>query len=456
MSCSTSKQFFLRLASMVAASVLLAANAPRCCVRSPLPPPPICERFWGGDAIALVDVTEINEHGHTRRVQLRTVDVFRGQVPAELTISDQRTDCGVSFPAKARYLAWLWQTKTGKWQGYADLGDDAAEDLKFAQSVKNLPPEGRIFGTLDKPRRSRILAQSVQSTKLPDRNGVTLVATSGSRRYSAAVSHELAFDFPALAPGKYEVQVEGLPSILSVDLQNIEVHAGGCNELILFSASSATVAGHVTGAGQPPRFAQISLVPVDQQRNLSRDASKWVLTEDSTGSFAFKHVDPGQYMLAFELNHSPTLSVPYASRFYPQASDEKQAAVISIGAGEAIDNLKFDVGDEVQRRHVRVRVVWADGSPAENATAYLRDAHNPYSSVADKQTLTDARGQALLEGFINTDYDVAANAVCKGHSISKKVQTKVIPASVTDAFVTLTVQGHKCSLFDWQSTQEDK
>jgi len=180
------------------------------------------------------------------------------------------------------------------------------------------------------------------------------------------------------------------------------------------------------------------------------------MTKGSDNAFEFKQVEPGKYIIGFEIGHSPTINVPYDSRYYPEGKDPARAAEVEVHKGEKIENLKFNIGNEVPRRLVRVRVSWADGSPAENATAYLRDAHNPYSSVAGKQTPTDSKGEAVLEGFINTDYDVDANAVCKGRSSSNKIQKRIIPASSTDAFVTLTVRGPKCSLIDWQLSNEDE
>ncbi|HXY01677.1 MAG TPA: hypothetical protein VEI54_12210 [Candidatus Limnocylindrales bacterium] len=226
--------------------------------------------------------------------------------------------------------------------------------------------------------------------------------------------------------------------------------------MTLFSASSATIAGHLVAAGEMPRFAQVFLIPTESLSRSHAGSKRWVMTEGNDTAFEFKHVEPGKYILGFEIGHSATLNVPYDSRYYPEGNEAARATEIEVHSGERIANIEFGVGNEVKRRHVRVRVTWSDGSPAENATAYLRDAHNPYSSVADEQTPTNAKGEAVLEGFINTDYDVDANAVCKGRSSSNSIEKKIIPASSEDAFVTLTVKGRKCSLVNWQLEIEDE
>lgn len=442
------RQAFFRFAAGTGVFVILTASVVLACVPSPFPPPPICERFWEGDAVGLVDVVHIEEPRTGRQVTLHLVQAYRGDVPSDFTVSDPRTDCGVDFPHRGRYLAWFSRTKSGKWTGSADLGDSAAEDLEYAQSVKNAPDTGRIFGTLDKPRRNLFVSTPAQPQELPDRSGVTIVAVSQNKQYRATVKRDLTFDLSTLPKGTYEVRVEGLPPNLAVDSQNLQVHGGGCSESELFAQSSASVSGRVFAVGELPHFGLVYLVDLASKEDPR--LSRWVATDAKTGGFEFKHVDPGRYALGFGIGHSPTLDSPYASRYFPNAIEEAKASVLEIHPGEELKDIEFSLGNEVARRQVRVQVTWADGSPAVNATAYLRDAHDPYSSVADEQTPTDANGEAVLAGFVDTDYDVAANAVCKGHSASRQVETKTIPASAEDALVALTVKGRKCRLVDWQ------
>jgi hypothetical protein len=435
-----------RMVSTIVVSGLLGSGPALGCVRSPFEPRPICQRFWQDDSVALVEVTGIQERGYNRQVTFRIVDAYRGKPPAELSIKDQRTDCGVTFPSKGEYLAWLSRTKSGEWQAYGDRADRVPDELKYAQSMKNPPQTGRIYGTLDKPRRNLFISAPNLPQHLPDRSGAIVVAENEQGRFAANVGPDLSFDFPSLLPGKYKVHVEGLPKELAVDSQEVEVHGGSCSELALFSASSAGIGGYVVGGGKQARFAQVFLIPASQASATKISHSIWVMTNGDSDAFAFKHVAPGKYILAFELGHSPILDVPYASGFFPEGLDSQKAAVIKVHPTEKIEGLKFDIGSEVQRRHVRVRVMWSDGSLAVNATAYLRDAHNPYSSVADEQTPTNANGEAILEGFVDTDYDVDANAICKGHSSSNQIEKKIIPSGPTDAFVELTVKGRKCPL----------
>src|SRR5260370_21777194 len=385
-----------RIGSVIVASALLCARVALGCEPSPLEPPPICERFWEEDAVALVDIQNIEIHDQDRWVTLRVIDVYRGSPPTGLTMRDPITTCGAKLGRKARYLAWFSKTKSGKWTAYGESVEDSTEDLKYAQTIRNRPTVGRIYGTLDKRRRSRFMIVSKEPEHGPSRTGTVVIAENESARFNAVVGTDLSFEFPTLPPGKYRIRVEGLPSNLTVDSEEIEVHGGGCNELALFSASSAGIAGRLVAAGRVPRFAQVFLISTATLGKSEPSFSPWVMTDGTAGAFQFKHVEPGRYVLGLEIGHSPTLDVPYASRYYPEGREATKATVIEVHAGERIGNIEFNVGSEVRRRRLRPRATWANGSPAINATAYLRDAHNPYSSVADEQTLTDANGEALL------------------------------------------------------------
>jgi len=227
-----------------------------------------------------------------------------------------------------------------------------------------------------------------------------------------------------------------------VTLRSLETYGGQPPA----DATIEDISGRVVFTGTLPHVGQVFLVDLASAGDRRGRFARWVLTDGSTGAFEFKHVAPGKYVLGFELGHSPTLGVPYASRYLPSGTDESKATVFEVTAGQEIKDVEFNPGSEVGRKHVHVRVTWEDGSPAVNGTAYLRDAHNPDSSVADEQTPTDSNGKAILEGFVDTGYDVDANAVCKGRSASKQIKKKIIPASSADAFVELTVKGRKCSL----------
>jgi hypothetical protein len=438
------------IASIIASAIIATPATALACSLSPFPPPPMCERFWNGDAVALIEVTDIHESNtNHRRVTLRVLDIFRGDPPLELTIKDPWTSCGVTFGQKGQYLAWLFH-ENDSWTAFGDRAgrwgdkDLTSEDLRYAQSMKHPPSTGRIFGTLDKPPQM-LFGQKNSNEPLPIRAGAVVVATGSSGTFQAAISPALNFELPGLAPGKYSVTVFGLRPELSVLPEEVEVHAGGCKQLYLSSGSSSEVKGRVYGRGRVPQTAWIHLIPTTQPP-VAHSREMKVFADSETGVFEFKHVDPGSYVLGFELGHSPTLDNPYAARYYPEAKDAASAKIIEVKAGQQIENLEFDLGTEVPRRLVHVRVTWSDGSPVHKATAYLRDAHNPYSSVAEEQTETDENGEVILEGFIDTDYDVDANAVCKGTAATRDIKKKVIPATPSNTSVQLHVIGKKCVL----------
>jgi len=435
---------------VIAVAVILYPTDTFGCSLSPLPLPPICERFWEGDAVALVEVIDIHESKtNNRRVTLRVLDVFRGNPPLELTIKDPWTSCGVAFGHKAQYLAWLTRDRD-TWTAYGDRAaaeggnSQVAEDLRYAQEMKHAPATARVFGTVDRSPALRFGTTS-HEMPTPNRTGAIIVATGDGGTYQAAVNSDSKFELAELVPGKYMISVLGLPRGLSVIPEEVTVVGGACKQMYLFSGSSAEISGRVFGSGKKPETAQVKLIPVGAHGG-DRSRENKVFVDTDSGNFEFKHVEPGQYVLGFELEHSPSLGIPYASRYYLDAKDLASAKVVEVKENQKITDIEFDLGREVPRRLVHVKVTWPDGSPVYKATAYLRDAHNPYSSVADEQTETDDHGEATLEGFIDTDYDVDANAVCRGNAATRDVKKKIIPAGTSEAFVNLRVPGRKCVL----------
>src|SRR5215467_3570373 len=164
--------------SLALAAFMTSSGMVLGCVVSRVPPPPICQRFWEEDAVALVNVQKIEKHTHQRFVTLQVVEIYRGAPPNELLFEDPVTDCGARFGHTGRYLTWLYRSKSGKWNAYGEPEETSAEDLRYAQSVRNAASVGRIYGTLDKPLRPPFMSVLRDPEQAPNRAGTMVVAES--------------------------------------------------------------------------------------------------------------------------------------------------------------------------------------------------------------------------------------------------------------------------------------
>jgi hypothetical protein len=204
---------------------------------------PMCERFWNHEAVALVDVIAIEKRPplNRRYVTLRTVEVFRGLPPSEITFPDPESTCGVNFETTGRQLVWLIQER-GKWRAFGDQDyENKAFDLAFARSMTKHPPAtAYIFGTAGRPNHKWTVMGGPPAMLSP-LEGALVVADRSGTRYEARVDKAGNFKLPDLPPGTYRVNVERLPSNIEGDPEEIELHGGACRELHLRPDTSGEI-----------------------------------------------------------------------------------------------------------------------------------------------------------------------------------------------------------------------
>jgi len=184
--------------SLLVPAFLMSSSTALGCVVSPVTPPPICQRFWEEDAVALVSVQKIEKRAQDRFVTLQASEIYRGAPPNELVMKDPVTDCGPNFGHTGLYLAWFYHSKSGKWKAYGEPVEASEEDLRYAQSMKNPPKVGHIYGTLDKQRRPPFMPILKNPDPGQNRAGTTVVAESENGLFRADVGSDLSFDFPRL------------------------------------------------------------------------------------------------------------------------------------------------------------------------------------------------------------------------------------------------------------------
>ena len=84
-----------------------------------------------------------------------------------------------------------------------------------------------------------------------------------------------------------------------------------------------------------------------------------------SGSFAFTKVAPGEYYIVLNPGQDvpEEFDAPYASTYYPDAVDKREAQKIQVTEGAKIENLVMRVGARMSERTVEGKVVWKSGRP---------------------------------------------------------------------------------------------
>jgi hypothetical protein len=143
-------------------------------------------------------------------------------------------------------------------------------------------------------------------------------------------------------------------------------------------------------SGKPLNDASLKLIPIrDDPFPGEGDETK----SDMNGSFCFKGVDSGKFLLAAEVNdHNQTTF----KGFYPSVSKRSDAGAIEVEAGNKLNGLNFILHDQPVHT-LRFRIVNAINLPMPaNLQVMFVDSVNPAKTTTTKQVLWLLTAQPYL------------------------------------------------------------
>ncbi|HEX9962656.1 MAG TPA: hypothetical protein VGB00_17115 [Pyrinomonadaceae bacterium] len=183
--------------------------------------------------------------------------------------------------------------------------------------------------------------------------------------------------------------------------------------LTFFSAENVFADGSLSGKllkfnGKPLAYTEIELVPIDSAKQIA-SRQLWATTA-ANGNFAFDKIPPGEYTLSINFGEKPTDLSPYATYFYPKASNRALAKIFEIYADTRIANLVFQLSPPLAKRKIFGKVFGKDGKPAANVYVALRDVDGDKDDVflSFSPIKTDAGGNFSLLSFEMRKYQVFA------------------------------------------------
>jgi hypothetical protein len=178
----------------------------------------------------------------------------------------------------------------------------------------------------------------------------------------------------------------------------------GCAEMSFSVQFSGLVSGKVTDAkGEPAKEVQVNLA---REEDAEKEWSAWT---DDEGRYEFHMVQPGNYLLGFNLRWAPDKDDPYPRTYYPGVKDKSEAALITVGDGEKLKGYDLSLPPRLIDREVKVTVVWPDGRPVVGASVSYELTDYEGSSLG-AGALTDEKGTVAIKLFDSHSYIVFANA----------------------------------------------
>jgi hypothetical protein len=243
-----------------------------------------------------------------------------------------------------------------------------------------------------------------------------------------------------LPPGRYRVYVR-LPQELEawtrlpVELELPSAHA--CALAALAVRPSTSVRGKVLLAdGRAAEGIPVSLARPSWEwwSPFWRATALTVLT-DVSGRYAFRGLQPGDYLVGFNLRHGSTEDVPYPRLMHRSATAESP---LRLGAGERVT--LPDVRLPSRDRYITVEglVRRPDGTPVERVlvrTANARDA-----AVVSDATRTDSRGRFKVRMISGVLHWIEAVEREPRHVVAR-AEIEVVPNARTRPVLTLRASG---------------
>jgi hypothetical protein len=199
-----------------------------------------------------------------------------------------------------------------------------------------------------------------------------------------------------------------------------------------------TVQGKIMGPdGQGVRFGEVEAVPVEGKIPIINPEA--MTEEDGTYSLDLK---PGRYLIVVNRDSPATKNVPMSATYYPRAEGRKQAQIVSIADGVTLPNIDIQPLRALEEKHLRVRVIWPDGTPVEEANVDVGETGNPYAIAGDDEggvRHTDKDGWATLLAYAGKSYRLSADIYKKPGYVPYCEDVFALPSDFRDGLEVVMV-----------------
>ncbi len=308
------------------------------------------------------------------------------------------------------------------------------DDLAYLRKAVEAPPgvtfSGRVIDrTRWYPTADGPVGLPKVTVEVVGENGLTYEAVSGENG---------AYNITGMKPGTYKYRLKTPPDMVFGDDEREAVftvydRGGVVRDPVVLSTSR--VAGRVVDATGNPLSLGIkywgpgvraNLIACDESgQPLVRPETpgsprRWVkrplnFQGDETetprfsaslagkGSFEFKNVRAGNYLLEIGGDPVRVESIPLTKTYYPGVTDPAKAKIIRVKPGASVENLVFEIVDTLVRREFTGSVVWPDGKPVTGAEVTLNQ-EKAIGWSRTQEVRTDENGRFRLIGFEGQTY----------------------------------------------------
>lgn len=287
-----------------------------------------------------------------RKARIRVDETFGGLAPdqreIEIVTGLGGGDCGVPFQPGEEYLVDAHTGKDGlihasicSSTGRIDWAGAKIQMLRGLRDSRKVPS---LFGQIKRVVRN--FRGSIE-TKDPEPMAYAVVRVKSEEgSYETQADVDGFYAFHSLPAGRYEFAPDLPPGTTlswyigsNRPLLPIELSGSGCRESDIQVFASGSIQGRVLDSMDRPLPSVLVYIVPAAVKQLPKRRQRYGESQGKKGYFEFVHIPPGEYLVFVDPSDMPTAGSPSRKTFYPGVHDRSKATVITLRAGEEIQNV---------------------------------------------------------------------------------------------------------------------
>lgn len=336
--------------------------------------------------------------------------------------------CGYNFEFEKDYIVFARKSskRNGFWTGacYGNRRSDYAESYlsKYLKDVSKNGISSMISGIIWEKKNDfddsfplntiKIKAQNINNRNQifygkPDKNGYFQIkVTAGKYLVNPEVPKGYTF---------------GTRKKTRKTVSPLIVEKNKCRVIFGSFANDSEINGKLLNSkGLPIRNAYVELISVNYTKkkpNINYEIEK----TDENGKFKFKFIPIGKYILGFNFR-GKTATHPFSESFYPNVKLFKDAQIIELDTGKKIENIVFQIPNQILNIKIKGKVYGLDNKPIKNAEVFIKDTElNDWLDPSGIKT--DKNGKFVIEAFSGRKYKMLIKATLEKTTKSKNYKS---------------------------------